>query len=623
MVVTVIGIIMSLFHMYSGLAGSYSAMYQRSIHLGFALLLTFLVCPALSGKAKNKLVLAYDIALAILSIVSNAYILMYYEEISLTRMGIPNTLDVTMGAILVFLVLEAVRRTTASAIAPIAVVFVLYVLFGHHLGGMWGHRPYDFSRLIHQLYLTTDGVYGIVLGASANFIFLFILFPCFLQATNIGDVISDAALALMGSIRGGPAKVSIVSSSLFGMISGSGAANVAVDGAITIPLMVKQGFRPHVAAAIEATASTGGQIMPPVMGASAFVMAEVLRIGYGQVCLHALIPAVLFYFALFFSVDFEALRTGLKGLPKESLPSLKKVMKEGWVLFVPIALLFILLMVFDWSPQRAAFCTIVATIIVSFVKTHTRLTWKKAVHAMESGAVSASIDIACLCAAAGIIVGSITLSGLGMKFSAILIDLAGDSLPLLLVLTMIASIILGMGLPPVACYVLLAVLVAPALTKMGIAPIAAHLFVFYFGMLALVTPPVGAAAYIGAAIIGANPWRTGFAALTLSFSGFIIPFVFVYSPELLWIGHWWNIAWSTVTAIIGVNALAAALMGVFYWSKLNWVERGFMFVAALLLIKPGLITDAIGLTLFIGFALKNYWSGKRGASFPERAGNSV
>jgi TRAP transporter 4TM/12TM fusion protein len=594
MAVTVFSIAMSLFHLYSGAMGSLTAMYQRAIHLGFALCLVFLVRPVMPKNPASKLGFAIDLLLAALAWVPNVYILLFYEEIAMTRMGFPDPLDVVMGSLLLLMVLEAVRRTPAKAIGYVGIVFLLYGLFGDHLSGNLGHRPYDFDRLIHQIYLTTDGIYGVVLGASADFIFLFILFPAFLRATTIGDVISDAASALVGHIRGGPAKVSVVSSSIFGMISGSGAANVAADGAITIPLMVKTGYRPHFAAAVEATASTGGQIMPPVMGAAAFIMAEILQISYGEICLAAAVPAVLFYIALFFMVDFQALKTGLKGLPRETLPSVKKVFKEGWFLFTPLILLFFLLTVMDWSAQKAAMSVILFTIAISFVTKRTRLTWKKGI-----GAMDASVDVAALCAAAGLIVAVITLTGVGLKLSTVLTDLAGSSLPLLLAMTMVASIILGMGLPPVACYVLLAVLIAPAVVAFGVEPLAAHLFVFYYGMLALVTPPVAAGAYIAAGIIGADPWKTGWTAFRLSFAGFLIPYIFVYNPELLLIGETGTIILALITAVIGINALAAALEGQYYWGPLNMVERAVLVVAALLLIIPGWITDLTGLSLFV------------------------
>lgn len=611
LIVTILGVAMSLFHLYSGIMGSQTAMYQRSIHLGFALSLTFLVCPAMKGKAKNKVILIYDLVLVILSFIANGYILLYYEEISLTRMGIPNALDVAMGVILLLLVLEAVRRTSAWAIGLIGIVFVIYGLWGHLLGGLWGHRPYSLSRIIHQLYITTDGIYGVILGASANFIFLFILFPAFLRVTKVGDFITDSAFSIFGAFRGGPAKAAVGASCLFGMISGSGAANVAGTGSITIPLMKKVGYRPEFAGAVEATASTGGQIMPPVMGAAAFVMAEILGMSYGEICLHALLPAFLYYLACLFMVDFEALRMGLKGLSRESLPSLTKVLKEGWFLLTPILLLFILLMVLNWSPQRAAFFTIMMTLALSLIKKSTRLTWQKAIAAMEEGAVSASIDVACLCAGAGIIVGVITLTGLGLKFSTILTDLAGNSLPLLLVLTMLASIILGMGLPPVACYVLLAVLVAPALQKMGVLPIAAHLFVFYFGMIALVTPPVAAAAYIGAGIAGADPWKTGWWAFRLAIAGFLVPYIFVYCPQLLLIGSTREIFLATVTSIIGILALSAAVEGQYYWAKLRWIERILLLGSGIMLIKPGIYTDLFGLLILGGITLKQFYGSKR------------
>lgn len=400
-VITVLAVAMALFQLYSGFFGSQTAMYQRSIHLGFLLAVTFLVLPAIKGKAKSVPVLTFDIILAILAIVTNVYILLNYELISTTRMGIPNTLDITMGIIMVLLVLEATRRTPAKSIAIIGTIFIAYGLFGDYIPGALGHRPYALSRIVHQLYLTTEGIYGIVLGASANYIFLFVLFAAFLRASKIGDFISDLAFAGVGHVRGGPAKAAVGASCIFGMISGAATANVAGTGSITIPLMKRTGYKPHFAGAVEAAASTGGQFMPPVMGAAAFVMAEILGIPYSNICIAALIPALLYFLALFLMVDFEAIKLGLKGFPRDKLKSIKTVLKEGWYMMIPVIFLLISLMFLRWSPQKAAFYTIVLTILISYVKRSTRVKLKEAIGAMEEGAISASIDIGCLCASAG------------------------------------------------------------------------------------------------------------------------------------------------------------------------------------------------------------------------------
>lgn len=597
--ITVLGVLMSVFQLYSGLFGSQTAMFQRSIHLGFVLAITFLVCPAIKNKAQSQYVLALDLFLALLAIVVNLYILLEYEQITITRMGIPNSVDVAMGIITVLLVLEATRRTPAWAIAIIGVVFIAYGLFGHLIPGALGHRLYALSRIIHQLYLTTEGIYGVVLGASANYIFLFVLFAAFLRITKAGDFISDLTLAAFGHVRGGPAKAAIGASCLFGAVSMAATANVASVGTITIPLMKRIGYRPEFAGAVEAAASTGDQFMPPIMAASAFVMAEILGIPYGEICVRAVVPALLYFFAIFVMVDYEALKAGLKGLPKGDLPSLRKVLKEGWYMLSPVILLLVVLMFLHWSCQRGAFVAIVVTVLLSFVRKSTRIKLKDAIAAMREGAVSASVDIGCLCASAGIIIAIISLTGLGMKLSSLLANLAGGSLPLLLVLGMITALILGMGLPPVACYVLLAVLIAPTMVDMGVLPVAAHLFVYYFGMLAVITPPVGAAFYVAAGIAGANPWKTGWYAFLLATAGFLLPYAFVYEPTLLLIGRPLPVIESVIAATISVVALASALQGQYYWFKTNWIERVLLFASAITLLIPSLYLHLCGLTTMI------------------------
>ena len=388
-----------------------------------------------------------------------------------------------------------------------------------------------------------------------------------------------------------------MSSSLFGTISGSAVANVMVDGWLTIPLMKRIGFKPHVAAAIEAVSSTGGQIMPPVMGAAAFVMAEMLGIPYIKVCVAAAIPALLYYIALYFMIDFEALKLKLKGLPQDELPNARKVFASGFIYLIPIAVLLYFMTVQMYTPLRSAVYAMIATVLVSFFKRATRMGPVKILKPLEKGAKS-SLEVALACACAGIIVGVFNLTGLGMSFSSMLIDVSRGHLLALLFLTMVSSLILGMGLPTTACYIILAVLVAPAMVQMGVLPIAAHMFVFYFGCISAVTPPVALAAYAGAGLANAPPAKTGYAASKLAMAGFILPYMFVYGPELLMIGKMSDIILATATSILGVFLLAASIQG-YLIRQANFLERVVLFAAALLLIKPGLYTDLLGLAGFL------------------------
>jgi TRAP transporter 4TM/12TM fusion protein len=484
-------------------------------------------------------------------------------------------------------------RLVASKKVKFAIVMPDSAYFGYLAPFAIAHEGYSIERIISQMSLATEGIYGVPLGASATFVILFVIFASFLSESGAGQFFLDISMALFGRFRGGPAKVSVMSSSLFGTISGSAVANVMVDGWLTIPLMKKIGFKPHVAGAIEAVTSTGGQIMPPVMGAAAFVMAEILGQPYINICIAAAIPAVLYYVSVYFMIDFEALKLNLRGLPADELPNARKVFASGFIYFIPIAVLIYFMSVQMYTPLRSAVYAMVATVIVSFFKKSTRMGLMKILKTLEKGA-KASLEVALACACAGIIVGVFNLTGLGMRLSSMLIELSQGHLPTLLFLTMISSLILGMGMPTTACYIILAVLVAPAMVQMGVKPIAAHMFVFYFGCISAVTPPVALAAYAAAGLAKAPPARTGYAASRFAIAGFILPYMFVYGPELLMIGKLSDIAIAVLTGTIGIYLLAASVQG-YLICRANWFERVILFVSALLLIKPGLLTDLLGL----------------------------
>lgn len=592
--ITLIAVSFSLFHLYTAFFGLLGGLLQRSIHLAFAMTLTFLLFPGIKGGMKK--VSPLGISMAVAGIVCAAYLVVEYEALSF-RMGRPTFFDIALGIIEIILLLEMTRRVIGLTLPFVAILFLLYAYFGPYLPESISHRGYEFTRIVSQMYLTTEGIFGIPLGVSATFVILFIIFGAFLQASGGGQFFLDLALALFGRVRGGPAKIAVVASAFFGTISGSAVANVMGTGTFTIPLMKKTGYKPAFAGAVEAVASSGGQLMPPIMGAAAFIMAEILNIAYLHVCLAAAIPALLYYMALLMGVDLEAAKTGLKGLPKEELPRVSTVLKEGWPLLVPPILLVYLLAIALVTPIKAASWSILATIIVSTIRKKDRMNLRKLIKALEDGARGA-IEVAAACACAGIVVGVFTLTGLGMVLSGLLIDLAGGNLLFLLFLTMIASLILGMGMPTTACYIVLAILVAPALIKMGVLPIAAHLFVFYFGIISAITPPVALAAYAGAGIAGASPMQTGFIACKLGLAAFLIPYMFVYGPSMLGKGSWVMILWTAISGLLGSACIAAAVQG-WILTRLTLPLRIFLAAGGICLIKPGLLTDLMGFAVLL------------------------
>jgi TRAP transporter 4TM/12TM fusion protein len=598
---------MSLFHLYTAGYMVFTAMVQRSIHLCFALTLIFLLFPFRSASSRKKVPL-YDWGLIVLSAISCLYITVNWEALSeAVRIADPNTVDLALGIVATLLVLEATRRTAGMALPLVAIGFILFGFLGPYMPGVLNHPGVPLNQFIGMNYLFTEGIFGVPLGVSATFVIIFIIFGGFLEESGGGKLFIDLACALFGAVRGGPAKIAIFSSGFFGTISGSAVANVVGTGTFTIPMMKRIGYRPHFAGAVEAVASTGGMIMPPVMGAAAFVMAEIVGVSYVSVCLAALIPALLYYFSLFVFIDLEAAKMGLKGIPKEEKAKVREVLRtSGHLLAPPIVLVYLLAFV-QWSATKAGFYAILATVVFAMMKKSTRLNGPKFIAALRKGATGA-LQVAAVCACAGIVISIVSITGLGLTFSSILIELAGGNLFLLLVLTMIASLILGMGLPATPCYIILAVLSAPAIMQMGVSVLAAHLFVFYFGCISAITPPVAVAAYAGAAIAQADPMRTGYTAWRLGLAAFIVPFMFIYGPPIVMIGSPAEIILASVTAMIGVAFLAASIQG-FALTHLASLERVVLFGAALLLIKPGWITDVIGIVIGMvigGFHLAKY-----------------
>lgn len=576
------------------------AMYQRLIHVAFAFTLIFILYP-FSGKQKRSR-LSWD---GVLFVVAVLYLSFYVATHFIARadqIGLePPVYELILGGILILVSLEAARRTTGWSLPIFCAGSLVYARFGEWMPSVLGHPDYTVERIISGLFMTTEGIYGALTGISATFIFLFVLFGTFMQQSGAGNFFFGLASALFGHVRGGPAKIAVVASSMFGMISGSAMANVSAVGQITIPMMKKAGYRPHFAGAVESASGVGGQFMPPVMGGSVFLMMEILGVSYFAICKAAILSAILYYIALFFIVDFEAVKHNLKGQPRETCPKVKDVVKQGFHFIIPPAVLVYLLIFSHVSESRAAFWAVVSVPIVSWLRPSTRMSPRQIWNAMEKGALSAlpMIGIVVSC---NILVGMITLTGLGLQISSILIELSGQSLFVLLLLTMIASLILGLGLPIIVSYLVLAVLVAPALTNMGVLPIAAHLFIFFFALVSDLTPPVAPGAFIAAGIAEADMMRTAWQACRLGLVVYILPFMFVYNPALLLHGKLGDVFQAAATALIGVYALACGIQG-YMFRAARVYERVMFFVASLFLIMPGSITDLAGILILAGVVL--------------------
>jgi TRAP transporter 4TM/12TM fusion protein len=595
LLVQAIGVAMGVYHIlqlggFFGIVTDPQKLY--GVHLAFVLVLAFLVIPGRRDAEKPS---PLDWILVVFSLVVVVYLFATFKELT-GRAGVfPTREDVIVGTLLVIAVIEAVRRSTGLALPIVCAAFVVYVFAGPYMPGLLAHKGFSFSSLISFLF-SDNGIYGVPIGVSARYVYLFILFGAFIEGSGIGKFIVNLGLSLAGGRRGGPAKVSIITSALFGTASGSSVANVMVDGVINIPLMKATGFRAPVAGGVEAMNSTGGQIVPPVMGAAAFLMADIIGVPYARIAVAAVGPAILYYVAAYWMIDLYAGSSGIKGLPKDQLPKLNSILVRHGYLLLPLVVLLYMVMVRQDSPFRAALAAIAATVVLSWFRADTRLNLKKIVVAFEDGA-KRIIEIGATCAGAGIIVGVLSLTGLGGKFSELLINVAGGNLLLALIATMIVAIILGMGMPTTAAYAIGASVLAPALVKLGVAPLGAHMFLFYFAVISAVTPPVALAAFAAASIARAPMWATGIQATRLSIAGFIIPYMFVYGPALL-LGQtaWSESLLALVTGTIGTLCLAAAVIGHFV-RRATWPERALLLAAALLLIKPGWETDLMGLAL--------------------------
>lgn len=586
-----IAICFSVFVIYSMATFSIQEMRQFSLFLAFTLALTFLHYPLHPEKPDAGGFLVIDIILALLSFSIAVYIWIDYWDF-IFRVGIPTKLDIFFSILSILLVFEATRRAVGWPLLIIAFIFLLYSFFGQYLPPPLSHKGYGIERIVTTMFMTKNGIFGIPLKVTTHFIFLFIAFGAFFSACGGTQFFIDVATAIFGKMRGGPAKVSIAVSGMMGTISGSAVANTVTTGTFTIPLMKRIGFESHVAGAVEATASSGGALMPPVMGAAAFIMAEFLGIPYISLCKAALIPAILYYLAVFSIVHFYSLKIGIRGLSQNELPALKEVFYKKWIFIIPLIVL-IGMLVQGYSPRISVLYAILATVVVTAFKKDVRMGPSKILRALADSGQN-SVMVANAAITAGIVIGVVLLTGMGNKITSLVMNLSAGALFIALPIVMLASLLFGMGLPTVVCYVLLAATVAPSLVDLGIPALSAHLFIFYFGMLCMVTPPVSFASYAGAAIAKADPMKTGWSAWTFALAGFVLPYMFVYNKALLMMGPPLHIAFSVITSLIGVTCLGAGIIG--YLLKTALIhERILLLAAALLLIKPGWVTDVSGL----------------------------
>ena len=625
-----VAVCMSLYHLYTAGVGTPTAMIHRSRHLAFGIFLCFLYFP-FGTRSKARGIPIADWIFAVGGAAVSLYSSVVYEQI-VYRVGNPTTTDLIVGMALILLILEATRRSVSPALSIITLVFISYVFLGPWMPELIEHRGYSITRFIDHMFMTGEGIWGVPLGVSATFVFLFVLFGAFLERIGAGDYLLDMAFATMGRFRGGPAKAAVVASALMGTVSGSSIANTVTTGAMTIPLMKKVGFRSEMAGAVEVAASTNGQLMPPVMGAAAFIMAEFTDIPYVQIIKHAFIPAVLSYIAIFSIIHLEALKSGIGRLPKDEIPPMWKTFIAGAYLLIPLAFLIYVLLVLRMTPLTSAFISIMVCIAVNFTERNIRYPLEYArisggdqappaggpvpgtarwnpwvggtvetavivIEAMEKGARN-MIGIAAACACCGIIVGVVSLTGLGLKMTLLIVTLAQGKLFLTLVFAAFASIVLGMGLPTTATYIVMAAMTAPAILEvgeeLGIPLIAAHLFVFYYGIVADDTPPVGLCAYAAAGIAHSDPIKTGIQSFKLDAAAFTLPFIYLYNSQLLMINTtFWELLGVVAAAVVGMFLFAAGIQG-FMLVKTRLWERVSLFVIALLLIKPGFTTDLVG-----------------------------
>lgn len=590
---TVIAIFTSLIHLYILNFHPMEPWVFRSIHLSLASVIGFALFSGWRQRNKSKIHMLDWLAI-LASVLISFYIWINLSELQFRAGVLPTTSDFIVSLVGVILVLELTRRTSGWALPVLAFIFILYAFIGPYLPGILHHNGYSGERFFSYIY-GLNGIFGTTIDVSSKYILLFIIFGSFLVSSKVGNYFVDFSFSIAGGLRGGPAKVAVFSSGLMGMMNGTSTGNVVSTGSLTIPLMKRVGYRPKFASAIEATASTGGQIMPPIMGAGAFIMAEVIGVPYSEIMIAAIIPAILYFVSIYFMIDLEAVKQGLSGLKRSQLPSFKKILKRSYLL-IPIIVLFGMLLS-GYSIVRSGTVTIITCLVVSWFSKYSRMGLKATLLALENGAKNA-VQLIAVCACAGIIVGVIALTGIGQRVSNILLGVADGNILLALFFAMIIAIILGMGMPTTAAYAIVASVVAPGLVQIGFEPIIAHMFVFYYAVISAITPPVAVAAFAAAGIGGTDPMKTSLQAFRLGIAAYIVPFMFVYSTPLLMMGSAMEITLGVITSLIGIYLLAAAVQGYFF-GYIHWLQRIVLLGASLLLINATLFWDVIGLCLIL------------------------
>ncbi|MEO4052254.1 TRAP transporter permease [Solibacillus sp. CAU 1738] len=600
-VITILSLIWFIFQLYMNSIGVMDAIKLRGWHLGFLLVFSFIYYPATKKSiGKRKLPTFADLVCILGSIIVISYFLITYDSFVRERSGQNTFMDLIIGGVAIALLLEASRRVVGSGLTIIAGFFLAYNFFGAYIPGILGHYGFSIERVINIMFWGGQGIFGTALGVSSTYIFIFVLFGAFLKNSGFSDFINDLALTIAGRTAGGPAKVAVFASALMGTVSGSAVSNVVTTGTVTIPMMKKAGYSPRFAGAVEAVASTGGLIAPPVMGAAAFIMAEYLGVSYSIVLLAAIIPAVLYYLTLFMIVHFEAKKMGLSGISKENIPDAKKVLKEGGHLFIPLAVLLGLLFT-GYSPLYAAIFALLITPIAAGLRKSTRMSLQLIMTSVVEG-VRGVVNVGIACAVVGIVIATISLTSVGLIVGNNVIGLAGDNVLIAAILTAVISIVLGMGVPATAAYIIVVTISVPILTKLGVEPIAAHMFAFYFAALSSITPPVALASYAAAGIAGESANKVSFESIRIGIIGFIVPFFFIFNPHLLLTGGTiFEYIFAAFTAIVGGVAIAAGVKGYFV-RETTILERLLFVIGGAILIDTTFVYNIFAFVL-LGVAL--------------------
>ncbi len=604
--ITALTVLLSLFQLYTAFFGLLPAIEQRSFHIALVLPLIFLLYPATAKSPRDRPSIV-DWLLAAVVVAASLNVFFFYEDIAVNV----EQSDIYLGAALVLVIFEAARRVLGNILPCFCAFFLFFAYFGKFMPGPFAHAGLSVTSIIENLYLTTDGIFGMVTGVSASYIFMFILFGEFLNATGTGAFFNDVAMSLTGHLKGGPAKIAVVSSALMGTISGSTSANVATTGTFTIPLMKRVGYQPHYAGAVEAAASTGGQIMPPVLGSAAFIIADTVGVPYLKVVEASLVPALLYFFGIWCSLSVEANRLGLQGLPRNTLPAMKDVLLKTGYKSIPL-ITIITLLVMGRNALFAACVGIVSCLALSFVRKEDRMSFGDLIDTLEKGAKGA-LSVAIACIIVGVVIGMMGATGVTLRIGDAILGYTAGNVTLTLVVTMGIALLLGMGMPTTASYVMAGAVGIPALIRLGCTPLDAHFFVFFFAVLSSVTPPVCVGAYTAAGLAGAHPNQTAFTAMRLALPGFIVPFVFMYSPTLLLtnVTSWPEFSLALCSAIVGIATLAIGLEG-YLRGNLRLYERAVLVASALCMIKPGLYTDLLGLAgLGLIYMLATWRAGRK------------